>query len=78
MAKNNGFQQFLLQKGERLGFGLALVVMIGAMAFGALGVPWDKSATAIEKQIKDRHRDIRDQLDNKLVAPLVPLPDVLV
>lgn len=78
MAKNSGFQQFLLHKGERLGFGLALVIMIGAMAFGAFGVPWSENASAVEKKIKDRHLEIRDQLANKMVAAPEVLPNVLV
>jgi len=77
MAKGFDFKQFMLQKGERLGFGIALVVMIALIGFGtAEGVANDSPGTTAE-WIKSKASDIENRINTGytegLIAELEPI-----
>src|SRR5262245_39810632 len=72
MAKGFDFKQFMLQKGERLGFGVALVFMIALIGFGtAQGVANDSPGTTAE-WIKARASDIENRINSGYTDGLIP------
>lgn len=77
MAKGFDFKQFMLEKGERLGFGAALVVMIALIGFGtAEGLTSDSPSTTAD-WIKGKANTIEQQINTGstpgAIEPLEPI-----
>jgi hypothetical protein len=62
MAKKVDFKEFLMQKGERLGFGIALVVMICLIGFGTASGVMAPSPSTTAENIKNTADDIKQKI----------------
>src|SRR5262249_50719284 len=62
MVKKVDFKEFLMQKGERLGFGIALVVMICLIGFGTASGVMAPSPSTTAENIKNTADDIKQKI----------------
>lgn len=63
MAKSIDFKEFLLQKGERLGFGIALVAMILLIGFGTASGVMSPSPTTTAEGIRAKAEGIESKIN---------------
>jgi hypothetical protein len=72
MAKKVDFKEFLMQKGERLGFGIALVAMICLIGFGTASGVMAPSPSTTAENIKNTADDIVQKITFAEAETLAP------
>jgi hypothetical protein len=77
MAKKLDFQQLMLEKGEKIGLGVAAVLMLIMMIFGGMAVTSAKSPAEIKTDLNRTAEDIKRKVQNNPALMPQTLPDHL-